>query len=98
MVEEQKDDLGFFRYFNDFSEVYSWKKTDKIGKGGFGKVYRAKMKTNDTTIEVAVKKYESKIDDEESKSDNIKSMCKEVRMLKNFPHPLVIKYIDSFRD
>jgi serine/threonine protein kinase len=25
-------------------------------------------------------------------------MRQEVMMLKNYPHPLVIKYIDSFRD
>ena len=25
-------------------------------------------------------------------------MRQEVRMLKDFPHPLVIKYIDSFKD
>lgn len=47
---------------------------------------------------VAVKKFSKKITDIANLSQEVKSMQLEVRMLKDFPHPLVIKYIDSFKD
>ena len=38
------------------------------------------------------------MDEHRYENHEIKSMHLEVKMLKNFPHPLVIKYIDSFKD
>ena len=39
-----------------------------------------------------------KITDEKAETFDVKSMLREVKMLKDFPHPLVIKYIDAFKD
>lgn len=45
---------------------------------------------------MAVKKFAHKITS--GNKGEVKSMHVEVTMLKYHPHPLVIKYIDSFRD
>ena len=46
---------------------------------------------------MAVKLYGIKIGTHKENQD-VKSMRQEVMMLKKYPHPLVVKYIDSFRD
>jgi serine/threonine protein kinase len=55
------------------------------------------MKKGDIIIYVAVKKYSAKINGS-VETTHIKSMRLEESILKEFPHPFIIKYIDSFRD
>ena len=98
MEEEKKVERAPFRLFVDFEKVYSWKEEDKIGDGGFGTVYKAEMNKDGEKSYVAVKKYTAKILSQTRHSTQVKSMFNEVRVLMDYPHPLLIKYIDSFID
>ena len=74
MVERARKDQTLFRLFPDFSKKYSWEKSDKVGSGAFGTVYKAKMKTGDKITILAVKKYHKKISEENSETHDVKSM------------------------
>ena len=98
MMEEEKVERVPFRLFYEFEKVYSWKKEDKIDSGGFATVYKALMNKDGEKTYVAVKKYNAKISNQTRDSIQVKSMFNEARVLMDYPHPLLIKYIDSFID
>lgn len=47
MDEEIKDFESLFRLYPDYDKEYVWNKSDKVGRGGFGTVYRAIRKQKD---------------------------------------------------
>ena len=76
--------------------------TDNIASGGFGTVFRAKKIRVENGVKVierlvAVKLYKTKVSSE-TELDDLFSITQEASLIKNNPHPLVIKYEDSFRD
>lgn len=94
MSEEEKKGEMVLRPFPNYHEEYKWAKSDKIGIGGFGAVYKA-VKGGKTSV--AIKKFKFQLSDEEDKED-LRSIIMEMRILTHLPHPLVIEYLDSFRD
>ena len=41
MVEVIKNFESLFRLYPDYDKEYVWSKSDKVGRGGFGTVYKA---------------------------------------------------------
>ncbi|KAK6368089.1 eukaryotic translation initiation factor 2-alpha kinase [Exophiala oligosperma] len=70
------------RYHNDFEEV------ERIGKGGFGNVYRARLKLDGQFY--AVKKIESTSERE------LEGILAEVTLLARLNHPYVVRYYNSW--
>lgn len=59
---------------------------DKIGRGNFGDVYRAKLKPE--SVPVAVKTCKTTLPDEQKKK-----FLQEGRILKQYDHPNIVKFI-----
>ncbi|KIW51789.1 hypothetical protein, variant [Exophiala xenobiotica] len=70
------------RYHNEFEEV------EKIGKGGFGNVYRARLKLDGQFY--AVKKIESTSEKE------LEEILAEVTLLARLNHPYIVRYYNSW--
>ncbi|KAK7894047.1 eukaryotic translation initiation factor 2-alpha kinase [Exophiala xenobiotica] len=70
------------RYHNEFEEV------EKIGKGGFGNVYRARLKLDGQFY--AVKKIESTSEKE------LEDILAEVTLLARLNHPHIVRYYNSW--
>jgi len=87
------DDLGFWE-IEPGSLLYD-KKTDTLGSGAFGKVYRAKFQEN-PDLKVAVKILKNQKDDKQNAQNEFK---KETDIMKTLEHQYILRlygiYIDN---
>ena len=74
---------------------YNRKKTaDLIGKGGFGYVFRAIRKHDQQIFAIKISRDELIYLD----PNEIQDLTEEIRLMKNSPHPFIVKIIDSDSD
>ncbi|KAI2795478.1 hypothetical protein BLOT_016693 [Blomia tropicalis] len=84
--------LGKMKTVADVFESRNIKLKKKIGKGGYGVVYRAEFQKGDSKMEIAVKMINLR------KSSNMKRMLEhlkiEIFILESYPHPNIILLMD----
>ncbi|KIX09371.1 uncharacterized protein Z518_00450 [Rhinocladiella mackenziei CBS 650.93] len=78
----QSDKVGTSRYRNEWEEV------ERIGRGGFGKVFRARQKLDGQFY--AVKKIDS------SSRKMLEDILREVTLLAKLNHPYVVRYYNAW--
>ena len=89
-MEESKTQLK-----GDGAYDYNRKKTaDFIAKGGFGYVFRAIRKHDQQIFAIKISKEELIYLD----PNEIQDLTEEIRLMKNFTHPFIVKIIDDFID
>ncbi len=78
------------------NDAYSYKpnKDHLIGKGGFAYVFRAVRKHDQ--IELAIKRSKESLEILDEREQQ--AMLEEVRLMKENPHPFIVKVIDDFLD
>jgi len=67
---------------------------DFIAKGGFGYVFKAIRKHVQQIFAIKISKEELMYLNPNEKQD----LTEEIRLMKNFPHPFIVKIIDDFID
>jgi serine/threonine protein kinase len=70
------------------------KKDDFINKGTFGFVFRCIRKNDQKIFAIKISKNPLFTLKDEEKQD----LIEEIKLMKNFPHPFIVKIIDDFTD
>ena len=78
------------------NDAYFYKpnKDHLIGKGGFANIFRAVRKHDQKEFAIKRSKYALEILDEKEKQ----AAFEEIRLMKENPHPFIVKVIDDFLD
>lgn len=75
-----------FRYEDEFREI------SRLGKGGFGTVYRCRNRLDDS--EYAIKKL--RLSSDERWSGRMEKVLREVKILAFLDHPHIVRYFHAW--